>query len=395
MNQPSAAQKSQRAIAVTLWKVVAIYAVVSVLWIVLSGQLVAHLFTDPAQIVLAEIVKGWLFVGITALLLMEVMRRHLTKLALQQSELERSERLFRLIADNIHDLVALVDTDGRRIYNSPSYRKFFGDQELRPGSDSLKEIHPEDHDRIARIFRETVATGVGQRTEFRFVLSDGSIRHIESQGSVIQDSQGRVDKVLVVSRDMTERRLAELELQRQARVDYLTGLVNRRHFMDQGEIEVSRAVRYGSALSVVMMDIDFFKEVNDTHGHRAGDLVLQALSRMCVAALRDVDIIGRMGGEEFAVLLPETPLDKAAEAAERLRETIARNGIVIEDGLVLHVTASFGVATSSGQETSMDLLLHQADTALYQAKESGRNRVCIAPVLRSSRDSGGETQLAS
>jgi diguanylate cyclase (GGDEF)-like protein len=171
----------------------------------------------------------------------------------------------------------------------------------------------------------------------------------------------------------------EKELQLQARVDYLTGVFNRRHFIEQGELELSRALRYGKQLSAFMLDIDYFKQVNDTHGHRAGDMVLQALSRICKEALRDVDLIGRMGGEEFAVLLPETSHEKAAEVAERLRETIAATPIVIETGLPLHITVSIGVTTLTGKDSNIDMLLNQADTALYQAKETGRNRICGAP----------------
>ena len=122
------------------------------------------------------------------------------------------EEIFRIIAENVDDLIAVLDIDGRRIYNSPSYQKIFRKDELGVGSCSFDEIHPEDRERIKAVFRRTVETGIGERAEFRFLLKDGSIRHIESQGNVVHDASGKVSKVVVVSRDVTERKKIEENL---------------------------------------------------------------------------------------------------------------------------------------------------------------------------------------
>jgi len=127
-----------------------------------------------------------------------------------EEKLRQSEELHRLITENITDLVAVLDAEGRRLYNSPSYKNILGDPNLLLGTVSFQEIHPEDRERIQRIFRETVTTGVGQRTEFRFLLKDGSIRFIESQGSLIKGGEGNTSPlVIVVSRDVTERKRAD------------------------------------------------------------------------------------------------------------------------------------------------------------------------------------------
>jgi diguanylate cyclase (GGDEF)-like protein/PAS domain S-box-containing protein len=126
-----------------------------------------------------------------------------------EEKLRESELLFRTIAESVGDLIAMLDTAGKRIYNNPSYRLIFGEEGLEPGSDSFSEIHPEDRERIRAVFRKTVATGTGERAEFRFLLKNGSIRHIESEGNVVRDPAGNISKVVVVSRDMTERKLAE------------------------------------------------------------------------------------------------------------------------------------------------------------------------------------------
>ncbi|MGE0357777.1 MAG: diguanylate cyclase [Burkholderiales bacterium] len=171
-----------------------------------------------------------------------------------------------------------------------------------------------------------------------------------------------------------QARVAKL-LEMQAHTDSLTGLANRRRFFEMAEAELARARRYDAPLSMLMLDIDHFKEVNDTHGHRAGDRVLQSLARTCLGVLRNVDVVGRVGGEEFAILLPETGLEGARDVAERLREAVERSAVARDEGVPLRITVSVGVAVLS-EGVNLDTLLSQSDAALYDAKHRGRNRVC-------------------
>lgn len=174
-----------------------------------------------------------------------------------------------------------------------------------------------------------------------------------------------------------ENRHAHDELERRAYSDYLTGLANRRRFFELAETELTRAKRYGSKVSMLMLDVDHFKKINDNYGHKAGDLVLQKLSSVCRNVLRNVDVIGRIGGEEFAVLLPETGDASAMEAAERLRTALAAAQVPLEDGRAVQFTASFGVTAPSAADSDVESLLNQADQALYFAKNNGRNQVSL------------------
>ena len=164
-------------------------------------------------------------------------------------------------------------------------------------------------------------------------------------------------------------------LERLACLDGMTGLNNRRHFLALADMEWSRVKRYGRPLAALMLDIDFFKSVNDRYGHPAGDEVIKAVADILQKQKRSSDIAGRMGGEEFALLLPEASLESAAAAGDRLRRLVADRPIDVGDDH-LQITISVGAAACHGETCDIEQLLKEADMALYQAKRSGRNRVC-------------------
>ena len=173
--------------------------------------------------------------------------------------------------------------------------------------------------------------------------------------------------------DLTRVVVDELELRQLAFVDALTGAMTRRAFLAEGEKEVHRARRHGRGLSCIMFDLDHFKSINDVHGHAAGDQVLSHVIAACRGALRASDHIGRLGGEEFAVVLPETGVE-AARIAELLRATISSLDVV-HGSQTIRVSASFGVAVLSPQDANFGSMIARADMALYEAKNSGRNTV--------------------
>lgn len=180
-----------------------------------------------------------------------------------------------------------------------------------------------------------------------------------------------------LKREIQERKRVEAKLQELATTDELTQIFNRRHFFKLARREFKRAQRYHHPLSIVLMDLDHFKRVNDRHGHPAGDQALRTVATVCQDNLREIDILARYGGEEFILLLPEIGADPARQAAERLRQKIAAESIAI-GGQTIAITASLGVASlEEDGEESVGAVLHRADQALYTAKKAGRNRVKI------------------
>jgi diguanylate cyclase (GGDEF)-like protein/PAS domain S-box-containing protein len=199
--------------------------------------------------------------------------------------------------------------------------------------------------------------------------------------SPITDSNGVITHFVSINEDITARKETEEKIRRLnagleqlAMTDYLTNLYNRRYFMQRGSEEFKRARRNHQPLALLMLDIDQFKKVNDTHGHEAGDMTLQQVAAGLKSSLREIDILGRMGGEEFAVLLPNISLHEAAILAERVRKTIAGMSIAIQ-GASLTITISIGVAVLTDETLGIDDLLKNADVAMYQSKRGGGNRV--------------------
>ncbi|HHU94456.1 MAG TPA: GGDEF domain-containing protein [Alcaligenaceae bacterium] len=178
--------------------------------------------------------------------------------------------------------------------------------------------------------------------------------------------------------DISEQVRLEQRMQNLALTDPLTGLANRRHFDERSEVELDQAMRTGSPLTALALDIDLFKKVNDTYGHAAGDEVLKALAQKVQSMLRGTDIFARMGGEEFVILLPETTIAQAASKAESLRKALAELVVSLPNGEQIQFTVSLGVAGLSENMKDLKPLLEAADEALYDAKHSGRNCVRVA-----------------
>ena len=296
-------------------------------------------------------------------------------------EINRESSLrFTKILDNLFTYVALLDTNGlvQEVNKAPLDRANYHRDDVvgqyfydAPWWNYDPEVRLQLIDAI-----NSAKQGETRRYDVVVKMGDDYVP-IDFQITPIHDDSGNIIGLLPTAVDITERKNLEMELHRQAHIDYLTELPNRRSFMDQAEVELLRTKRYDKAVSILMFDIDNFKHVNDSYGHYAGDLVLKKLAVIFMEVLRNVDIVGRLGGEEFAAILPEIGIENAMEVAERLRELISNSEVTLPIGLKINFTVSIGVATLVDKHANIEKLLNEADKALYRAKEEGKNKVCI------------------
>ena len=226
--------------------------------------------------------------------------------------------------------------------------------------------------------REALSRGEGIHTTILNYAKNGRAYWLDIKIVPLFGPDGRITHFAGIERDMTERIALEARLRDLASSDALTGVPNRRHLYELAEQEIKRCQRYNRALSALVLDIDHFKRINDSFGHAAGDQAIRAVAEVCASSLRAADILGRVGGEEFAVFMPETPGVMALRVAERIRARIAGLTVAYEK-LRFGVTASIGVSEFWPGRDSLETVLVRADQALYRAKFDGRDRVVLDP----------------
>ncbi|MDQ4039774.1 MAG: EAL domain-containing protein [Actinomycetota bacterium] len=281
-----------------------------------------------------------------------------------------SETRFRSLAQNSSDVITLVDGEGIVSYQSPAASRVFG---LPPsglvGQPVRNWVHPADSARFADALA-TAAGGEETRVDCRFQHADGSYRVAETAVTNLLD-EPTVSALVLNTRDVTERHALEEELRKRALHDALTGLPNRALFLDRARQALVRGHRKPSALVVAFMDLDDFKAVNDTLGHRVGDELLRVIAARLVTCLRPGDTIARLGGDEFAILLEDTDLTTATSIVERMLEVVVVPVVLADTEIV--VRASVGLAFADDPASDADQLLAHADAAMYAAKARGKH----------------------
>ncbi|MCB9942665.1 MAG: sensor domain-containing diguanylate cyclase [Geminicoccaceae bacterium] len=283
-----------------------------------------------------------------------------------------SAQVDRLASDDLAALLnsaatgfALLDSSGRILFFNRALADWMG-------GDGQRSIDDLDIDERAK--PEITAAARHSRPmhfETRIRTPSGYLHVLGSGRPVTLGTTGEAYLLEIVNISTISRR--ERDLRRLVLRDTLTGVASRRHFLDLGEQAFADRKRSGSALSVGMLDIDHFKHVNDLYGHTMGDMVLSVVAACCTEELRRHDVIGRLGGDEFGLIMPSTPLDIAVGVADRLRAQVIE-AIREEPVHKVNVTVSIGLTQANTNDDSFEQLLNRADQALYTAKRSGRNR---------------------
>ena len=310
-----------------------------------------------------------------------------------RQELADRNQLFQLITENAADMIAVVDSGGHRIYNSPAYQSVLGfsPEELSSGS-SIDQVHPSDRERVLQAAQKTRSTGQGQRLEYRMRDKQGAWHVLESTASPIHNADGKVERLVIVNRDITERKRAEDALAHNALHDSLTGLPNRSLFLDRLQHALTRGRRHlDFRFAVLFVDIDEFKVVNDSLGHAAGDELILQMSRRLSACFREADTlarpaddveqdqpsdqhgVARLGGDEFTVLMEDVSSpSNAIRTAQRMQERLALPYEIAGQKLV--IGTSVGIALSSNTYLQAADMVRDSEIAMYRAKQSGKAR---------------------
>jgi len=352
---------------------------------------------------------------LAAVLVLWLVGMLMREIALSEAEERRArdnEAKFRnLILGSLQGVMILQN--GRIVFANEALAEMFGFASVDEvmGIDFYRDLVPEeDSEAVAAVRAELLS---GQRDSYAYrarrqrkdgsqIWVDVTVHGVEWEGEkafqilyIDVSEQVRSEQELIAEKERVEKHataMAELnenlhfarmeaeekqrELHALSITDPLTGAFNRRHFLERGHEEVRRMRRFGNPIAVLMLDIDHFKKINDTHGHAAGDLALLRLTEEAHKLLREVDVFGRLGGEEFAVILPDTEQEPALIVAERLRRTLARTRIDTENDQ-LRFTVSIGVALVGEDDGNIEAALNRADKALYAAKAGGRDRVVV------------------
>lgn len=314
---------------------------------------------------------------------------NITERKKMEEKIKASEERFRTAFNNAAIGMYLSSVDGILIKVNNALCELTGYTEEELVSMSFSYItHPDDVDKDVPLMKQLLSGEILKfLLEKRYIHKNGSIIWALLGVSLVYDAENRAQYLIgqiqdITSRKKTEEELekAKLEAERLASTDYLTGILNRRAFTDRFIEEFHRAGREKSSISLVLADIDHFKKVNDLYGHQVGDLALQKFARCLSSVCRSYDFVGRFGGEEFVVCLPNTNRKQAVKIAERMRKAVEDLNInLVYKKEPIKITASFGVASPIlGSEESIDSLIMQADKAMYNAKVNGRNRVCTA-----------------
>jgi diguanylate cyclase (GGDEF)-like protein/PAS domain S-box-containing protein len=302
-----------------------------------------------------------------------VMYKDITDQNKYYRQLQESEERYRLIADHSSDLIKVVNLEGIILYASPSHLTVLGiPPEYYVNNSILSLLHSEDMDKLKESLEKVIDSKQSVSLEIRRLKKGGGWIWFETIGAPVFDDDGQVIRVIYEARDITERKEYEQKLEQLALYDHLTGLPNRTLFYRRLKDQIEHAKRSNGSLAIMFLDLDRFKQINDTMGHDIGDELLKGFGERVRGCLREKDTFARLGGDEFVILLPNLRDDQEPnDIAKAIIQTLQEPWVIGEYRFT--TTSSIGIALYPPYEIEHSKLLKHADIALYQAKEKGRN----------------------
>ncbi|SCK13392.1 diguanylate cyclase [Vogesella sp. LIG4] len=296
----------------------------------------------------------------------------------QQGSRKLEKLAIRSIAvDHAAEAIVIANAEGAVEYVNPAFERLtgLGNADVQ-GKIQLAELLLAEHPDLKNTMVETLISGDTWRGELASKHRDGHPYHETISVAPVLSPEGRVQYTVAIKHDISDAKLLQAELQRLANTDELTGLYNRRQFMQRTSEEIARSQRWDRPLTLAMLDLDHFKQVNDRYGHPFGDEVLRRFAACCQTTVRLEDVCGRLGGEEFAILLPDTDRYSASQVMERVREAVAALQLPNPlGGMPVQFTVSIGISELYPGDATATPMMARADAALYLAKQEGRNRV--------------------
>ena len=302
-----------------------------------------------------------------------------------ESALAESRFQFDTLTESLPQIVWSSDAEGRHDYFSRRWTEFTGIEPHDITENTWKElVYPEDWLRVCRAWNDARESGQPYDIDYRFLNCSGEYRWLRVMAMPVRDDSGAIIRWCGTSTDVheayllsEERQRLAYELERIANWDQLTGVLTRRAFFERSAAAMAQAASQRQPVGVMMMDVDHFKQINDGYGHPAGDAVLSLTAKRIDGVIKDCDLLGRLGGEEFALLIAGCSSGGAMEIAERIRSAVAAEPFAIPSGERIWVTLSIGVTSAGARGGDLERLLSIADKALYQAKSGGRNRSAL------------------
>lgn len=355
-----------------------VYILIGVIWIFFSDRILQTLVTTQEQYTHYSIYKGWAYIMLTAFLLYFLVRKTIQEYLEIESSLNVSEDRWKFALEGAGDGVWDWNVVTDQVFRSARWKEIYGyiNNELEETATAGRRlVHPDD---LSHMLEDTQAYLQGRRniytSEFRLLCKDGTWKWTLSRGMVIsRDDDGKPLRMIGTHTDISERKNAEAQVFRLAHYDQITHLANRNLFLDRFQQEIKKSQRNNQSITLMYLDLDNFKEVNDTLGHDMGDLLLKETADRLVTCVRSDDTVARMGGDEFTIILSSLNNQMSTERiAQSILDKFAESFNL--QGEIVYITTSIGISVYPIDGTEVDVLLKNADQAMYAAKEQGRNR---------------------